>query len=60
MDFTTSCTFCENFQGEMFEANGEVHRYNFCPACGRPFTPEGARMLCERQNSDFCADGTLK
>lgn len=60
MDVTTSCTFCETFQGEMFEANGEVHRYNFCPACGRPYTPDGTQMLNQRKNLNYNEQKTQK
>lgn len=49
MEVLTPCTYCENFEGSVFEVgNGKTQRFNFCPVCGRPYTPEGAEMLTRR------------
>lgn len=53
MDMLMSCTFCENFQGTMFDIeDGKAQRYNFCPMCGRPYTSEGKEILNRRAQLD--------
>ncbi len=51
MNKLSSCTYCENFEGEMILVNGNVHHYNFCPICGRPYTSDGIDLLVRRTAS---------
>ncbi len=51
MNELSSCTYCENFEGEMILVNGNVQRYNFCPICGRPYTSDGIDLLERRRVS---------
>ena len=53
METLTPCAYCENFEGSVFKVkNGEMQRFNFCPVCGRPYTPEGTQMLLRRAQPD--------
>ncbi|HEX2985478.1 MAG TPA: hypothetical protein VHO71_01540 [Caproiciproducens sp.] len=46
MEERTPCPYCENFEGSGFEVqNGNLEVFNFCPVCGRPYTPRGAELL---------------
>ncbi|HEX3017608.1 MAG TPA: hypothetical protein VHP31_07140 [Caproicibacter sp.] len=33
-------------------AQGKLEVFNFCPMCGRPYTPKGAELLNERRKPD--------
>lgn len=52
MEERTPCVYCENFQGSCFMAQGKLEVFNFCPMCGRPYTPKGAELLNERRKPD--------
>lgn len=52
MSELTPCPYCENFEGSWFKVdNDQVERFNFCPVCGRPYTPQGAEMFQRRADS---------
>ena len=52
MDQLNSCPYCKNFEGTGFKVDGTVQRYNFCPVCGRPYTPEGIEIFNRRMRSE--------
>lgn len=58
MEERTPCAFCENFEASCFRAQGKIQAFNFCPVCGRPYTPEGAEMLSGREKPDFNRAGS--
>lgn len=52
MEERTPCPYCENFEASGFIVQGEVKAFNFCPMCGRPYTPQGADMLNRRRKPE--------
>lgn len=52
MEERTSCPFCENFEGSGFTVQGKLQVFNFCPVCGRPYTPLGAEILNHRRKPE--------
>lgn len=52
MEERTPCAYCEYFEASCFMAQGKLQTFNFCPICGRPYTPEGAKMLNGRKKPE--------
>lgn len=52
MEERTPCPYCENFEASCFMAQGKLQAFNFCPVCGRPYTPEGANMQNGRKKPE--------
>lgn len=58
MEERTPCAFCENFEGSGFMVQGKIQVYNFCPVCGRPYTPKGTEMLNRREKPGTTGEGS--
>lgn len=57
MEERTPCPYCENFEGSGFIAQGKLEVFNFCPVCGRPYTPKGAELLERRRQPEAYSAG---